>query len=189
MSMDPAIKKWNYEIELTSDLEWWRYFGEYCKIVDIIFERARQSEVTVIARPYLFLVRHTLELGYKANIVELQKLSELDYQLKEGHDLSVLHDDLDRHFQAVADLYDFGPEILEEYNALESKLNDLKSELHSLDQGSSAFRYPFKTDLETPVLENGEVINLLETRELYDDAKKFLKYMTDVVENEIWIKG
>src|SRR3990172_3390902 len=144
MNDDP--NKWNYSIHLGHQNEWWRYFGEYLWIVNLTFERAKQSEVTVISRPVLFLIRHTLELGYKGNIVELEKVSGLESALKfkgpDAHNLEKLHRDFERHFKEIAKRYDLDADVLAQFERINSTLKKLNNVLHRLDSGSYAFRYP-----------------------------------------------
>jgi len=183
--MDDDARKWNYNISLGRMPEWWRYFGEYAWLVNLVFKKAEQSEVTVIARPQLFLIRHTLELGYKMNIIELEKISELPSNLqlsgRRAHNLEDLHQDLDRHFRKIAEKYDLPVEVMSQYSDYSSKLASLKSLFHRFDQWSYAFRYPVGTDGESPSLSPQSFLNMAEVREMYITAEMFLKYTTDVI--------
>ncbi len=183
--MDREATKWNYTVWLGRDPEWWRYFAEYNWMVNLIFRQARQSEVTVIARPQLFLIRHTLEIGYKMNIIELEKVSGLTSSLrlsgKQAHNLEDLHQDLNRHFRELASVHSFPQPIIDEYDTLESNLRNLKDQLHKLDQWSYSFRYPVGTDGSTPSLSSTSRLNMMDVQKMYVAAEKFLKYTTDVV--------
>lgn len=177
--------KWNYSIFLGHQNEWWRYFGEYLWIVNLTFERAKQGEITVISKPMLFLIRHTLELGYKGNIVELEKVSGLESALKfngtDGHNLEKLHQDFERHFKETAKRYVINADVLEQFNHLNSKLTKLNNVLHHFDSGSYAFRYPFGRDGTTPIFQNVKQLKIADVKEMFTTAITLLKYTTDVV--------
>ena len=183
--MNSDLYKWNYEVHLGRETEWWRYFGEYAWIVDLIFKNAQAREVTVIARPQLFLIRHTLELGYKANIIELEKVSGLTSSLKfhgkPAHSLKNLHTDFENHFLAIAKKFDFPKQTLDEYKKLNKKATALKDLLDKFDQCSYAFRYPVDTDGMTPLFDKNSTLNISEVRKMYDSTLVVLKYTTDVI--------
>ena len=183
--MNSNLDNWNYEIHLGRETEWSRYFGEYAWVVDLVFKNAQAREVTVISRPQLFLIRHTLELGYKANIIELEKVSglttSLKFHSKQAHSLKSLHTDFERHFLEIATKFDLPKQILAEYKELDKKATALKDLLHKFDQGSYAFRYPVATDGMTPHFDKNSTLNMSEVRKMYDSALVVLKYTTDVI--------
>ncbi|MBD5801867.1 hypothetical protein AZOA_12920 [Azoarcus sp. Aa7] len=184
-AMDKNATNWNYEVWFGPSSDWVRYFGEYTFLVDCIFENAKSATVSVISRPQLFLIRHAIELGYKANIIELEKLSGLSSQLNfkgaKAHSLQGLHQDFDRHFQEVAKKYDLTQEVTLEYDKLYGVLSKLKNVFQELDELSYALRYPVKNDGKTPSIEKTIKLNMMEVYRLYETAKIFLKYTTNVV--------
>jgi len=177
--------KWNYKISLGYQNEWWRYFGEYLWLVQLAFNKADQNEISVITRPVLFLLRHTLELGYKGNIVELEKISGLHSELKlngrVGHNLEKLHLDFERHFREISKRHGIDADIVAQFDRINSRLTSLNNVLHRLDADSYAFRYPFKTDGMTPSFQQIETLNIAEVKELFTAAITLLKYTTDVI--------
>ena len=183
--MNDKLKKWNYQIHLDCQNEWWRYFGEYQQVVELVIKKAKESEVTVVARPLLFLMRHTLELGYKGNIVELEKVSGLESKLefsgKKAHSLERLHKEFERHFKKATKLYTIESEVVSQFDSLNSTLKKLKDIFHQLDAGSYAFRYPFQGDGRTPTFQKEDVLKIEGVIELYNTAITVLKYTTDVV--------
>jgi hypothetical protein len=183
--MPNKVDKWNYAIPLGHQNEWWRYFGEYLWLVDMVFAKADQGEVSVISRPVLFLMRHTLELGYKGNIVELEKISGLDSVLqfkgRKAHNLEKLHQDFERHFRAISKQFNIDADVVAQFDGLNSTLTKLNNALHRLDTDSYAFRYPFKTDGRTPSFQQSESIHIAEMKETFKAAITLLKYTTDVI--------
>lgn len=183
--MTDKFDKWNYLISLGSQNEWWRYFGEYKQIVSLILERSKQSETTIIARPTLFLMRHTLELGFKANIVELEKESGLDLKLNfsgaAGHYLEALHEKFEMHFSELAKKYDLPKTILSQFKNLNEPLEELRNFFHRLDKGSYGFRYPFQKDGTTPSFARQETLEIKKIIVLYEASIDLLIYTTDVI--------
>ena len=185
----------NYEQKLSFKSEWWRYFGEYQYSVDLLFKSLTGGEITVVSLPLAFLIRHTLELGYKMNLLELEKVSDIKakikYKGKSAHKIDDLHREFEIQMNAVFDKYKAEKKIIKQFNKLNSKLKGLKKIIHKLDDLSYAFRYPVKNDGITPnfdkksIDDKSDVINFKEIKELYDDSVLLIKYSTDVVDEII----
>lgn len=185
----------NYKIDLPSKAEWWRYYGEYKQFVDFTFRELKGGEVTSISLPFAFCIRHTLELGYKMNLLELEKVSDLEakveYKGKSAHKIDDLHKEFDSQMKAIFKKFDIDREIIERYNRLNGGLERLKTQLHKLDELSYAFRYPVKNDGITPNFEKqadftkNQSINFKEVKELYDESILLLTYTTDVIAEEM----
>lgn len=187
--MADGSNKWNYLALLGHQNDWWRYFGEYLWLAQLAINKADQSEVSVVTRPVLFLMRHTLELGYKSNIVELEKVSGLKSELilhgRDGHNLEKLHQDFERHFKEISKRYNIDADILKQFDHLNSQLSTLKNVLHRLDSDSYAFRYPFESDGTTPSFQPADKLNIEEVKALFTTAITLLKYTTDVIEEHL----
>jgi len=181
----------NYNIKLTYLSDWWRYFGEYKHAVDLMFKSLTGGEITAVSLPLAFLIRHTLELGYKMNLIELEKVSnlkaEIKYKGKSAYKIDVLHREFERQMKEIFKKYNADNDIIKQFENLNSKLEGLKSMMHKLDECSYAFRYPVKTDGVTPNFDNKhfedktDAINFRDVKSLYDDGILLLKYSTDVV--------
>lgn len=184
----------NYDIKLTYKSDWWRYFGEYQYGVDLIFKSLTGGEITVVSLPLAFLIRHTLEVGYKMNLIELEKVSglkaKIEYKGKSAHKIDDLHREFETQMKEIFKQYNADKDIIKQFNTLNSKLIRLKKIMHKLDELSYAFRYPVKNDGITPNFDNKDtedktdVINFKEIKPLYDKSIFLIKYSTDVV-NEI----
>ncbi|MBI1939249.1 MAG: hypothetical protein HYS25_14160 [Ignavibacteriales bacterium] len=185
----------NYNQKLTYKSEWWRYFGEYQYCVDLLFKSITAGEITVVALPLAFLIRHTLELGYKMNLIELEKVSDLkakiEYKGKSAHRIDNLHFEFENQMKAIFKKYNADKDVVKQFNKLNSKLTSLKKLIHKLDELSYAFRYPVKNDGVTPnfdkkaIEDKTDVINFKEIKELYDDSILLIKFSTDVVNDII----
>ncbi len=185
----------NYDIKLTYKAEWWRYFGEYKYGVDFIFKSLAGGEITGLSLPLAFLIRHTLELGYKMNLLELEKVSGLKakiaYKGKSAHKIDDLHLEFETQMNAIFKKYNAEKEIIKQFNKLNLKLVKLKKLVHKLDELSYAFRYPVQNDGVTPNFDNKsyddktDVINFKVIKELYDDSIFLISYSTEVVNDII----
>lgn len=185
----------NYKIDLPSKAEWWKYYGEYKQFVEFTFRELKGGEVTSISLPFAFCIRHTLELGYKMNLLELEKLSDLEakieYKCKSAHKIDDLHREFDSQMEVIFKKFNVSREIIKQYNKLNVDLKKLKKQLHKLDELSYSFRYPVKNDGKTPNFEKkldftkNQSINFKDIKELYDRGIMLLTYSTDVLSEEI----
>lgn len=140
----------NYNIKLSFKSEWWKYFGEYQNAVDLIFKSIADGEITVVSLPLAFLIRHTLELGYKMNLIELEKVSDInakiEYKGKSAHKIDSLHYEFELQMKSIFKKYSASKDIIKQFNKYNLKLIELKRIIHKLDALSYAFRYPVKND-------------------------------------------
>lgn len=185
----------NYKIDLPSKAEWWRYYGEYKQFVDFTFRELKGGEITSISLPFAFCIRHTLELGYKMNLLELEKVSDLkakvEYKGKSAHKIDDLHREFNSQMKAIFQKFSIDREIVKQYNRLNTELEKFKTQLHKLDELSFAFRYPVKNDGVTPNFEKkadftkNQTINFKGIKELYDQSILLLTYSTEVIAEKI----
>lgn len=185
------INPLNYDIKFSSKHDWIRYFAEYTFAVDLMFREIKRGEVSVVSLPLIFLVRHTMELGYKMNIIELNKVSPIRVDIKfkgtESHRLDILHEQFGDQMFGIFKKFNIDKLYLSQFESLFFKLSSLKTLLHQLDNMSYAFRYPVKNDGITPSFpitkmdDKSDIVNFQTLKEIYQDCKKLLKYSTDVV--------
>ncbi len=190
--MKPEI---NYKIDLPSKSEWWRYYGEYKYFVDFTFRELKGGEITSISLPLAFCIRHTLELGYKMNLIELEKVSGqnaiIKYQGKSAHKIDDLHREFEIQMDSIFNKYNIDSEIKKQFRLLNEDLKKLKVQMHKLDELSYSFRYPVKNDGITPNFakqsdfSKNQSINFKEIKALYDKSILLLTYTTDVIAKEI----
>lgn len=183
MKMDDPLVS---HLGLKSD--WISYLYDYDRAVRVLFKQIEQSETPdLISLPFLYLIRHTLELGFKTNVSILNKYSGLKDGLdqfdhiRKGHLLSILHKHFDIHFQEVAKEAGLNRQIKISYSNLNKKLTVLVDYFNKIDKGSFTFRYPFdstglrvftsesKIDLRILFIHYEEaIILLLNTKDILD---------------------
>lgn len=175
-----------HEVYLGRSTSWGNYFGQYERVANYLLESVETGEhpINTICHPLLFLLRHSLELGYKANILELEKISGLPSQLqlrgRRAHKLDELHRDFERHFFKVVEIYGMDDAVLAEFHNYNSKLKELREIFQKLDEYSYSFRYPVDPDKEVN-FEFTERLDVLAVKELYEEAMILLSHTIDVL--------
>src|ERR1039457_5491663 len=122
------------------------YLNSYEQAVKRLFDDivSGKESVDLIAPPLLFLMRHSLELGYKFTLWELHQINEDAYNLKAygNHKLPDLHAALRvQHAKAIAK-YDLPDSHIENFNDYCMKTEAAMKIFDQLDFDSFSFRYP-----------------------------------------------
>ncbi len=159
-------------------LQFQSYLGSYKRAFDILIANIYESgaHIDTVAYPALFLARHCIELGLKANIRYFAKYSgKSDYVNGGGHNLKGLFDAFKLHVLETIEALRINHGInveasdVKSFNELCSEVEKLKDSFHILDQSSDAFRYPIDRK-KKPSFEHSDKINLLEVKELLDKS-------------------
>ncbi len=179
------VKKWNYNQNLRSKTDWFRYYGEYSSAINILLERSDQSQATVLCLPTLFLIRHALELAFKMNLFELEKLSgevaNVEFTGKNAHVLHKLHEEFERQVRLIFKKSKINKEIKKDFNIRNNELKRFRVIFDKLDNWSYAFRYPVKNDGTTKSFGINDEINVAEIVPVYNSVQIILKYTTDIL--------
>jgi hypothetical protein len=164
------------------------YVAFYQDAVESLFTRVSEGNDTpdMVAFPLLFLMRHTLELGYKYSLVYLcaKNSTEFDPQKVERHSLLKLHKRLKTEYDAaiVNDvLPESDKESFEKYYAL---TECSMKRFEQLDPSSTKTRYPNVN--ESSHFPEGTTINILELKNEFDEAMILLTTMADVIGQYDW---
>lgn len=162
------------------------YLVSYEHVVKMLFNRIDQQKdkVDMVAAPLLFLMRHSMELGYKINIKFLARYGEvLNEQeikfLNTKHYLDKLHVLFVKKFNKSAEQLGLTQDIMQSFKEYENKTRSAMELFSKLDNGSYSFRYETDTD-GNKVFPRETTVNLLELKEPYEAAMTLLKY-TDAV--------
>lgn len=185
---------------------WQSYLDQYIRAADILFKSVGDGTycVDAIVHPLMYLVSHSIELGLKLCINEIQKALNRPLTKKFTHKLELLKQDY------IALRYEFieycnrnGEDCSEyEANELIRSLNELISGyelfagLHGIDEHSQKFRYPFVKEkiadedsakVDKPSFSWTDKLNLEEVRKLYKDAMTLLQCEPMVIGDMIGI--
>lgn len=180
-----TVRKWSYRQNLGFKTTWSRYYGEYSLAINNLLEDSYQGNVTVLALPLLFLIRHSLELAFKMNLIDLQQLSGekavIDYSGKTAHVLHKLHAEFERQVHLIFVKESISPVIVKDFNKRNSELRDFRKIFDQLDNWSYAFRYPVKNDGTTKSFDKNDEINISDIIPIYRETEIILKYTIDVL--------
>ncbi len=180
-----TVKKWSYRQNLGFKTTWGRYYTEYSLAINNLLEDSYQGNVTVLALPVLFLIRHSLELAFKMNLIDLQQLSgenaTIDYSGKTAHVLHKLHDEFERQVHLIFAKEKISAIIVKDFNKRNDELRNFRKIFDQLDNWSYAFRYPVKNDGMTKSFDKNDEINIANIIPIYRETEIILKYTIDVL--------
>jgi|SRR5215217_1643407 len=178
-------KKWNYLQNLGYKTTWQRYFNEYTLAVENLLQLSDMSQTTVLALPVLYLMRHSLELAFKLNLLELETISgdpaRIDYSGKIAHVLLKLHQEFERQTQIIFDNGNYKEEILKDFKRRNLELRSFRTFFDKLDNWSHAFRYPVQNDGVTKSFNKSDEINITEIIPVYEAVQPILRYTSLVL--------
>ncbi|MFT3742294.1 MAG: hypothetical protein QM752_06475 [Gammaproteobacteria bacterium] len=187
--------KWHrdcLEIDFGNYRSFDKYFGAYdqafCSLLWLIEEKT--IRVQPFALPLLFIMRHTLELGFKAAISWFSQYSEENDgipTLENTHKLNDLFNCFKIHIKGAIKEAEgrgikFNPAIIKEFDSLCENANELLNTLKPFDEESLGFRYHRGKDKEL-FFKCDDTLNLLDLLTLYDETRKLLYYSEAVFEN------
>ena len=172
---------------LEGKTDWYRYYSEYNFAIQNLIERSDESQSTVLALPVLFLIRHSLELAFKYNIIVLEKMSGckaiINYSGKSAHVLSKLHIEFERQVNLILKLKSADLFLKKDFRSRNDELKKFRVIFDNLDNWSYAFRYPVKIDGATKSFNKNDVINISEIIPIYEKTQILLKYTVDVLDD------
>ena len=164
---------------------WWGYYNDYVEATSVLIDAINNNyPVHTIASPLMFMIRHSLELGLKANIIVLEKFSSAKPKIKfdgKSHSLELLYDYFIAHLNEIIAKTKIDDDIIEQIDGYKVKLKNIKDILHKIDEGSYAFRYPVTVKKQLS-LDPFEIINIADYVFLLREIDPFLKYTTNVLE-------
>jgi len=177
-----------FDSYLGYNTSWWHYYNEYKIVIgDIVTSvESKENPIDTVALPLLFLIRHTIELGLKANIIQFQKINKRIEKIKLGgkgaHSIEFLYDKFMVHLNRIIKTNNIDKDILDQIREYKSKFNPLKTKLHNLDKGSFNFRYPVDIHGNRNFTWDTRE-NLFEIINLYYEIQPFILYTEDVLED------
>ncbi|MCA9385438.1 hypothetical protein KC717_02195 [Candidatus Dojkabacteria bacterium] len=174
---------WQYDALIGVHQTWFAFFSGYRLAVDELFNSLlKRRSIDILAYPFLFLIRHTIELGLKANIHLLANYSEQDYGVgKSIHKLKYLQDAMMKHFEYLSKTEPKDDTIYKGFHTENEKLSVLIDYFENIDLMSMSFRYPMDRQGNKSLLYQ-ERINLLKIKDQFNEAVNILDRTRDVLE-------
>jgi hypothetical protein len=153
--------------------------GQYENAIDILVNHIieRKNRVDLIAHPLLYLMRHSIELSLKENIRYLNKYSHLGLGKIKTHSIDDLFDELERHYNKIAEKLGFKGELEEQY---EIYAEDLRELINKLGTDWSSFRYVNSTSGDK-VFSHTEILNVYDLKKKFDTSRIFLTHLADAI--------
>ena len=159
------------------------YFHAYQEAVEILFQEIATTKRTPdsIALPLLFLMRHTLELGYKFTLDEvLRDNSQFYSPCGDGHSLTSCHKTLRRWYDEMCQRTKVSLELRTDFEKYYTLAEIAISQFDTLDHGSFHFRYPVDKAGTSCNFNHADKVNLLDLKISYDGAMTLLRHTADV---------
>jgi len=182
------IERSRFEAFLGNDLSFWNYLKTYHNAFNILLKNVEVTNIHVdsIAYPMLFMVRHCLELGFKANIRYFSKFSEKkDFTNSDTHNVRDLYKSFKDHVETTVKKLKFNHNIevdeinLDEFRKYYIGIENLIVQFDNIDKDSFCFRYP--VDLKNnSVFDYSDRINILDIKELFDKAMVLINFTSIV---------
>lgn len=153
--------------------------GEYENAINIIIKelKATKTRIDVVAHPVLYMMRHSLELGYKGNFEYFKNYSDRA-SINMGHNLEKLHLELKAHFDLMKVKLNFDKILIEEFEKYYNETSLLINQLGPTEV--SSFRYTRNTKGQR-IFQGTETKNIGEIKALYDKAVTMLVHTSDLV--------
>jgi len=177
-----------FEAYLGNYLNYWSYLGTYQNAFNALVEDVERTDLHVdrIAYPMLFIARHCLELGFKANIRYFKTYSEkTDFTTSDSHNLKDLFGGFKLHIRATVknlkDKHDIDvdQDDLKDFENYCKEVETLTNQFDIIDNGSFSFRYPVDKN-NNNVFKHDDRINLLDVKEVLDKAMILLHHTSDL---------
>lgn len=156
--------------------------GEYENAINIIIKDLKDTKTRIdtVAHPVLYMMRHSLELGFKSNLEYFEQYSnrKTDKKLFGCHDLQKLHSEFKTHFYLINDTLNFDADLVTEFDKYYAHTATLIKELGETE--SASFRYT-KNIKGQRIFQPTEKKDIGKIKELYDKAITMLVYTSSLI--------
>jgi hypothetical protein len=190
MRQEPIDNKKRYKFEsyIGWNQNWWNYYQQYKQAVDKIVGLVESgTPIDTISLPLLFLTRHSLELGLKANILKLEnvnsKVGKITLRGSKYHSLELLYNKFEEHLNVILKEKKVSQTTRNEISDYLKEFEPLKDILHNLDEGSANFRYPVDTS-GVAHFEYTDKVQVADIIDMYYKIQPFLMYTENVLMEE-----
>lgn len=180
--------KYKFNSYLGYNRDWWNYYAQYKNAIDELVNGIEKNiPIDTISLPLLFMIRHSIEIGLKANILKLQEVNPtikaITFGGTKSHSNEMLYNKFEEHLKLITKNFKIRESIHKEITKYLKKFEPLKDKLHKLDKGSFNFRYP--------VDRNGnynfdwdEKVNIAEIINLFYSIQPFIIFTNRILYEE-----
>jgi hypothetical protein len=180
-------ERYRFEASIGSNSEWSNYYFQYKKLVDdIVTSIEKGVPVDTVALPLLFLIRHSIELGLKENIITIEKIinaQSVNLKKINKHSIAFLFDEFRSQLKLIIENYTISKKTVDAINDFLEIVEKIKNELHELDKGSYNFRYPVDKEGNQNFTFNKKV-NIADILDAYYEIQPFLIFTKTVLYEE-----
>lgn len=179
-------KQWDLTFIMGDSNTLWHIRAQYTGLAEIllsgIIDGSIDSQLAYL--PLLFLIRHSLELALKANILQINEIHPGIYSevLIREHKLSQLFT-VYNNFLNGLDLTKMDSDTQIMLKELREKYISLNTTIHDLDVHSRMFRFPFDKKAKSQAVRLDR-LKFPELVELYYFTDKFLSFTNEVLAEE-----
>jgi F0F1-type ATP synthase gamma subunit len=181
-------RRWKFNSRIGQNRSWGNYYSQYKNVIDDIVNGIEdKTPIDTVSLPLLFLIRHSLEVGLKDNILKLEavndKVAKIELRGTKYHSIEVLYNKFVQHLNTIKKNFRLTPSVVKEIDDYLNKFEPLKEKFHKLDNGSFNFRYPVDTEGNYNFNWNEEE-NLADIIDMYYSIQPFLAFTGAVLYEE-----
>ncbi len=154
------------------------YMSFYEDAVNVLYRGVSEGNESAdgIAMPLLFLMRQTMELGYKYTIKEICQLNGKSYDPKTDlHFLKKLHSRLKKEFDTLWQNGGVGDNMKASFDEHYELTETATIWFDKIDPKGENFKYP------QPLFASNKKVNLLEVKNEFDEAMTLLSFTVDAI--------
>lgn len=177
-----TLKRGQFESHIGRNKTWWIHYNHYRNSAFLLANSVNNgTPIDIISLPLLFLLRHSIELGLKANICEFEELKSNNKKIKITHNLESLFKTFKIELDNIITENTISKDILDQIESYNRSLENLINQIHFLDKGSYSFRYPVDKDGNN-CFEWTDRIDIREFLDLLNQVNDFVLFTTGVLE-------
>lgn len=181
---DSSPRDWRMIAHVGHHQSFGSYLLSYSNAVELMFREVQNGKepIDLLAPPLLFLMRHTLELGYKYTLWELHRMigEPFDANSYGHHKLAVLHSALLKKHQKAVEKFDLPEKEVTEFKEYCEKTSAFQKQFVLLDDSSFRFRYPIDKAGQQNFA-TYQKVDLLAIKEAFDHGMILLRHTADVL--------
>lgn len=177
-------KRWDFTFHLGESDSLFIIKQQYDDTIELLIDGIinLNYDIHKIYLPILFLIRHSLEIGLKENISEIQDIGDTRIESKDysnEHSISRLFNCYD-NFLSSLDTSNLDPDTKTELDKYRIEFNNLKETIHNLDVNSFYFRFPVDKN-GNPHSLNITKLKLIEIIKLFYFTDPFVMFTNNVL--------